>query len=146
MDTLLSTIQSTEDRISCNYALWCFSTQRLLRSHVETKIHLIVPAIASCIDGRFDWNVIKSQALDAILKLFKSAPKIVVLCCEDWLLKVILMTASAQQNLRTLSEEILNVFVQSTIHDDFSMKDDVVIVWAIFILCQLKTHPLVGIL
>lgn len=108
----------------CNYALWCISAQRLPAAMITQHMPQIIQAVMLGLDGAFHSVVIKTQAIEALVRLFRTVPDAIVAQIDEWLLRAVLATVD-HTNVRTVAEELLGAFVHRVVDSSASVVDNV---------------------
>lgn len=105
-------ICETNDRLSCNIAIWCLASQRIPDYLVKLNEEAILNAISyALLGGCFDSETIKIEGFNALYTMCKIHPEFCLKRSDKWLKPVLLNSVINRVCLRRKPELVLDVLV-----------------------------------
>jgi hypothetical protein len=108
LEVIISVIQNSSDKISCNLAIWCISVQSLNPSILKVKLRQLAQILAEILSSqRVKSSTIHYEALNAIAHLLDQDSEGMKDYIQDWGIASFQLLVTGSLKVRSRAEQLL---------------------------------------
>ncbi|RUO96820.1 Rap1-interacting factor 1 N terminal-domain-containing protein, partial [Jimgerdemannia flammicorona] len=120
---LVSKIHETQDKVTCNLAVWCIAIQRMPAKIVAPLTPRLVDALVYAMRSPFKSVTIQNESLAALDVLFKQTPTAVGLQAPTWLPPVLEYLTHPISGLRSKALHVLTGSLPRVVEEQERIED-----------------------
>lgn len=106
---ILRLVSTTDEKATCNLALWCLASARIPQKMLTPFVPGLVKAFAENVDSRFKSLSITNESLLGLFSLFSQFPAEPVLHVQSWFIPVVMKLVSNIPGIRSKALEIVTM-------------------------------------